>query len=142
MIRVKGDPKNQRVFIGLDRITRKHKKAIRDSSFDIGRKSRKDTRRNILTGRKTGVTYNVSGKVHQASAPGESPANMTRKLARSVDYDVRGHKQVEFGYKELYGEFLEEGTRYMDKRPNLRKVLDDNTQTFINYMVRSYRENS
>lgn len=138
MIRVKADPINKKAYIGIDNITRNHKKAIRNASFDIGKKSQNESRKNILTGKKTGRTYKIGGFVHRASAPGESPANITGSLAKSVDYDVRGHQQTEFGYKKLYGKFLEDGTVNMERRPNLQKVFDGNLQEYINLMVKHY----
>ena len=143
MIRVKADPKNKQVLFGLDNISEGHKVAIRDASFDIGRRNQLDIRKNIRLGRKSGRIYRVSGRVHRASAAGEAPASLSGNLARSAKYTVRGYHQVEFGYSGSahYGEFLELGTRKMKQRPNVRKVADDNAQTFINYMVRSFNEN-
>lgn len=143
MIRVKADPQNKRVYYQIDNLTKGHKKAIRNASFDIGRKNQSDIRKNILTGPKTGRLYRVSGRVHRASAEGESPANVTGRLAKSASYNVKGHRAVEFGYAASahYGGYLEDGTVKMKRRPNVAKVADDNAQTFINYMVRAYREN-
>lgn len=140
MIRVKADPKNKQVLFGLDNISKGHKRAIRTGAFDIGRRNQLDIRKNIKLGAKTGRAYRIGGKVHRASAAGEAPAQITGNLTRSATYNVRGHKQVEFGYGAAahYGEYLEDGTRHMKERPNIKRVADDNAQTFINYMVRAY----
>lgn len=137
-ILVKGDPQNKHVYFGIDKLTKKHKKAIRNASFDIGREIRRDARSAINNIGKTGRIYRIGGRVHQASAPGQEPANITGRLRDSIDFDVRSYKQVEFGYRELYGRFLEDGTRFIERRPNLRPVADNKTQRFINYMVRHY----
>lgn len=147
MISVKADPLAHRVYIDIEKITKKHKKAIRNAMFDIGQKNKVDIRNNMKrSSTKTGRIYTIRGRVHQSSAAGEAPANFSGKLARSVGYEVRGHRQVAFGYGEEYGLFLEKGTQkdgsvHIKPRTNLRKVMDQNTQTFINYMVRSFNEN-
>lgn len=139
MIRVKSDPQNKRVFFGIDNLSKRHKKAIRNASFEVGKIIQREGRNAILRGKKTGKTYKVGLRVHRASAPGESPANITGKLQRSIDYDVRGHRQMEYGYKALHGKFMEDGTRFIERRPNLRPLADNKAQTFINSMVRNYR---
>lgn len=138
MIRVKADPSNKSVYFQIDKMTKEHRKAIRNAAYDIGREIQRRVRRNILSRDKTGKKYRVGLNVHQASAPYEAPANLTGKLARSVDYDVRMSNQVEFGYKKLYGKFLEDGTINMKPRPNLRPVATGKSQQFINLMVKHY----
>lgn len=144
MITVKASPEAHKVIAEVKDIKRKHKKALRSAMHDIGRKSQKDVRKNIALGRKSGRLYKVGGRVHRSSAPGEAPAFLSGDLSRSVKYDVTGHKKTTFGYMEEYGFYLEKGTEkdgsdHILPRPNLQKVMDDNTQTFINYMVRAYR---
>lgn len=147
MIRVKADPLAHRVYFGIDNIKTTHKRAIRNAMFDIGLKNRSDIRNNMKrSSPKTGRIYTINGRVHQSSAPGEAPANFTGKLARSVGYTVRGYSEVTFGYGEEYGLYLEKGTEkdgsvHIKPRTNLKKVMDDNAQTFINYMVRSFNAN-
>ncbi|MGR3179836.1 MAG: hypothetical protein ACUZ8E_17490 [Candidatus Anammoxibacter sp.] len=144
-IRIKADPANKRIFFGLDRITATHKKAIRHAAFDIGREMQKDTRNSITSGKKTGRISKIKGRVHQASAPGEAPADLSGDLQKSVDYDVRSYKQVEFGYTINYGEYLEEGVKddmgnfRLAKRPNIVTVANNSVQKFINYMAAHYK---
>ncbi len=142
MIRVKSDPANKRAFISIEKAGNNHRRAIRNASFDIGRKNTLDIRKNIKMGRKSGRIYRIGGRVHRASAAGEAPASQSGRLLRSAGYEVRGTRQVSFGYKRSahYGEYLEDGTRKMKERPNVKRVHDANIQTFINYMVRSFNE--
>lgn len=138
MIRIKADHKNRKVYIGIDKATPKHRKAIRNASFDIGKSLQREVRSHINNIGKTGRTYKIGNRVHRASAPGEAPAKITGNLKRSVDYNVRGWREVEFGYKEFYGRFLELGTKKMEERPNLRPAADNKAQEFINGMVTHY----
>lgn len=138
--RVKQDPRNHKTFVEIDNITRKHKKAIRNAGFDIGKESSDNAKKAINNTGKTGRVYKYGNRVHRASAKGQAPANVTGKLRKSIDYSVHGYSKTEFGYKELYGKFLEDGTRFMGLRPNLQTVGAALSQKFINYMVAHFRK--
>lgn len=140
MMRVNQDPKNKKTFVDIENLTRKHKKAIRNANYDIGRESQNETRKSINNTGKTGKLYKIGNRVHRASSKGQAPANLSGKLKRSVDYSVRGHKQSEFGYKELYGKFLEDGTKNMGERPNIKTVGAKLSQAYINYIVEHFRK--
>lgn len=60
---------------------------------------------------------------HQASAPGESPANRTGTYRKSFDFNVRGAKELAVGVTAPYGGFLETGTSRMAPRPGLRNAV-------------------
>lgn len=140
MIRVKADHANKKVFFGIDNATDDHRYAIRNAAYEIGVISKRAARKRIADKNKNGKTYRIGSKVHRASAGDEAPALFTGNLHRSVDFDVRSWNQMELGYKILYGKFLEDGTKFMARRPNLRNVADDMTQEFINSMVRYFRK--
>lgn len=140
MIRVKSDVSNNKVYIGLSNSQLRHEGAIRNALFDIGRRLKRSAKIRINNVGRTGKEYTIGGLVHRASSPGQPPARITGKLARSIDYNVRGTREVEYGYQELYGKFLEKGTKHMDIRPNLKTVADDNAQTFINFLVAHMKE--
>jgi len=140
MLRVKADPKNKRTLYEIDNLTRKHKKAIRNAGFDIGQESKRETRKAINNTGKLGRLYRYGNTVHRASAKGQAPANRSGRLKNSVDYNVRGHRQVEFGYKELYGKFLEDGTKFMGERPNVKDVGAKLGHKFITYIIEHYRK--
>lgn len=76
-------------------------------------------KKEIKDGLKTGRIYHIRGRRHRASAPGETPANLSGNLRRSIGYEARGWNQMEFGADAEYAGFLEEGTRKMKKRPTL-----------------------
>lgn len=80
-----------------------------------------EARSRILTGAKTGRLYHRSNprRLHQASAPGQSPANDSGKLAASIEADV---DPKEFNLNLSAGaaaKELEYGTHKMAPRPFL-----------------------
>lgn len=73
---------------------------------------------------KTGRLYRRNGRIHQASAPGEHPANDTGFLIASIatETDENALKgSVNIGAE--YGKFLEYGTVKMAPRPFARPAL-------------------
>lgn len=95
---------------------------------------------------KTGRIYLIStksGKIkrHQASAPGQSHANITRTLTQSMNYKVNSPTQALFGYDTTtkYGKYLELGTRKMKPRPTLRNAMKAERKTNNNIMANSIK---
>lgn len=86
-----------------------------------------------FTGLKTGRFYRVSktGKLHQASAPGEAPAVETGNLSNTVAQGVSFPSPTEglISINAEYAALLEFGTLRMAARPYvtpaIRGVLDD-----------------
>ena len=101
------------------------KRGIRSGLFEIGIENKKHLRGLILDKNKNGRIYHIKGKLHQASAPGEAPANLSGKLQRSVDFNVRGSSEMAFGEKEFYGKFLEDGTRKIKPRPHVGRTVKE-----------------
>lgn len=68
---------------------------------------------------KHGRFYYRPGRIHRASAPGESPAIDFKKLVRSLDirYSRAGLFATIGTFGVKYGPFLEKGTRKMKARP-------------------------
>ncbi len=128
MIRIIVDKRNHKVMMIIKESEKIHKSAIHNALYEIGRENVKHTRKLIFNPPKTGRLYMIRGMLHQASAPGEPPANLTGKLRRSVDYVVRGSSQMEFGDKELYGKFLELGTTKIAPRHHLSKTVHDRSK--------------
>lgn len=95
---------------------------LRKALYDIGLDATRAAIDSINNSGRTGRVYRIRGNIHVASAPGEPPANLTGKLRRSLNYRVRGVDEVEWGSLISYGQFLEEGTRRMRKRPFLTPV--------------------
>ena len=138
MISIKTDHKSKRVLMTLENysLRRTHKFGIRDGFYEIGQENVKHTRKLILDPNKNGRIYLIKGKLHQASAPGEAPANLSGALEKSVDYHVRDY-EMEFGDKELYGKFLEGGTVKMLPRPHLGRTVNERGTENKNIMEKS-----
>lgn len=78
----------------------------------------------ILSPPKTGRIYRRKGAEHQASAPGEAPANDTGRLAGSIDAKYEPEKLTGIiGAHTDYAAYLEYGTSKMEPRPYMRPAL-------------------
>lgn len=82
---------------------------------DAGESTADTLRKGIMSPPKTGRRY---GR-HQASAPGEYPANKSGDLASGIRTRISSD-EAETGTTDMHGFYLREGTRYM--RP--RKMSD------------------
>lgn len=127
------------------RIERANRQAIRRSFFDMGTTLKKQAQSNIIDGAKTGRVYLIRRggrrRRHQASAPGESPANMTGALRRGIGYKIQGSDRLEWGYsdKTPYGLWLEEGTPKMEPRPNIIPLSESIHKDARKYYFNSLR---
>ena len=134
---------NRQVFIRLNGMGRDISKAIHDSLFEVGKENVNHVKKLMLE-RKTGRTYKINGRDHQASSPFvEAPAILSGDLLRSLDYEVRGSSEMEFGdtsmkNKAPYGKFLEEGTKNKDgsvrmkKRPHISRTVQEKYKDTFN----------
>lgn len=80
-----------------------------------------------------GVTYN-----HRASAPGESPANLTGALRKSLDYKVSGAREMrwEAGNTTVdYAADLEFGTDKIKPRPYMERAIKENRRNIGNHFL-------
>ena len=97
----------------------------------------------IRNGPRTGRVYTFRGRKHQASAPGEVPANRTGKLAKSVGYKATGHHTLVFGEEAEYAGWLENGTKKMKPRPHLQVAVNEmqtvTMQTLIKFIDEAYK---
>lgn len=141
-ISIRADHRSKKILFDIGMINETHKKAIKNALYETGKHLAKETVKNIETGIKSGRTYTIRGSLHQASAAGQAPADLTGTLKRSVDYITRGAKHVEFGYKANYGKFLENGTKYMKERPNLATVSDKETSFLIRSLKSHFKSGS
>lgn len=86
---------------------------------------------------KTGRIYirkNKGGarRKHQASAPGQSPANRTGKYRKAIGFNVRkGASELVFGNSAEYAGFLELGTSRMKPRPGLGNAVKSSERDII-----------
>lgn len=141
MIRIKEDRKNSYVYMQIERTPLIFQKGIKNALHEIGSENVFQLRRFIHLPPKSGRLYFFRGRIHRASAPGESPANMTGRLSRTTDYKVRmgGSPQVEFGDTAFYGEYLELGTRNMDPRPHVIRTVKKKERDNYNSLERSVK---
>ena len=124
---------NDAVFLrieGLDKLT---KRGIRQARFKIGHGLIGSASREILKGPKTGRVYIRRDKIgrrrrHVSSAPGETHANRSGTLRRSLSFQLRGSHSMEFGYgvssvKDApdYDGFVGFGTTNVESPPSLFK---------------------
>jgi HK97 gp10 family phage protein len=79
-------------------------------------KMAKEMKNSILSGAKSGRQYYVNGARHTASAPGQSPANVTGELVRSIKVTKERNKST-INITKNYAIFLEFGTSKMRPRP-------------------------
>ena len=70
----------------------------------------------IMSGEKSGRIYTRKSSVHQASAPGESPANDLGDLVNSISTEI-GDKSAEITVDGGSAAYLEFGTHDIEPRP-------------------------
>ena len=74
----------------------------------------------IVSGPHTGRVYRRRGGLHQASAPGEFPANETGRLLSSLRTNTTANEAI-IGTNTYYAHWLRNGSRRMQRR----KMSDD-----------------
>lgn len=96
--------------------------------------------RKIKNPPKTGRIYTIRGVVHQASAPGEPPADDTGALAASgqVQHDVE-EASSRVLFTAAHAPALELGTERMEARPYLRPSLAEEADNIRGYVGREIR---
>lgn len=134
MIKVKTGSDNEKTMKFLYELPVDLTKAIRQGFYTSGKQLVADLNKDMKAP-KSGRTYKVyrgvSGKLkkpklHVASAPSETPAIITGKFRKSVDFAVRGNRTLEFGANESapeYAEFLEKGTSKMQAREPFKRTV-------------------
>ena len=116
------------------------KRAMRQGWFKVGDKLIKTASKEMQAKNKTGRIYKYKGRKHRASAAGQSAANRSGHLRKSLGYKIKGHTQLEFGAKADYAAFLELGTYKMRPRPTLKNSIDvneGNTATILQNELRN-----
>lgn len=77
----------------------------------------KKIKKSINSGTKSGEQYTRGNKIHQASAPGEAPANDSGKLASSVKAKKVKKNHYEVDITAVYSVALEFGNSRVQARP-------------------------
>lgn len=118
-VTIREDRRNRQVIVTIQNATYRIRQGLRKAHAEVGKENVRYLRKIIKDRNKTGRIYMIRGRRHQASAPGEPPANLSGDLARSAHYRAYGWERMEFGDRVLYGKYLEKGTRFMAARPHL-----------------------
>lgn len=115
----------QEIKINADFSSEKVRKGITDGLMAIALMAQGEAQKSILKGPKTGKIYKRGKKMHQASAPGEAPANDFGFLASQINCDVDEKNMVANLHSSApYSASLEYGTRHIAARPFLRPAVD------------------
>lgn len=143
---------NDKVFARIQGVAKLTRRGSRQAMYKIGQGLRREASNEILHGSKTGVVYRIRSRSgrrrrHQSSAPGESHANQSGALRRSLSFQLRGASEIEFGYgvssgREApdYARFVEFGTARMKSRPSLRNALRAERTNIIQHLEREILE--
>lgn len=140
-----------RVFAQIEELTEIYREALFDAWHDSGLDLVREARRQVREEPKTGRVYRVSigGRVrhHQASAPGESHANLTGRLESSISYTVTGWPMMEFGYgadnlrdAPEYARPVELGSSRMDPRPTLENAIRASDRDIVRNFVSAFEK--
>ena len=139
MIHIKNDFRNRKTFISIDKATHNVREGLRDALTEIGKENVRHTQRLIKEPPKTGRFYLFRGRLHQASAPGQSPANRSGKLLKSVRYRTHNWDSMEFGDHVPYGKYLELGTHKMEPRPHLGRTVRQKRRDTYNALLNAVK---
>ncbi len=129
---------NKRHLVTLARTEELVRRSIRQAWFELGKNLKAEANQEILRKPKSGRVYVIRGPAgrlrrHRASAPGETHANLSGRLRKSISWKVFGEDSMVFGYgvsttvknkSPRYDKFVEFGTRNMDPRPSLENAID------------------
>lgn len=121
----------QRALRSLRRAPQNFKLGVRDAAHMAGRILVRTAAQGILNKSKSGRLYGS----HQASAPGEYPANLTGRHLKSIDYRFSGNT-LRFGAGAPHSAYLEYGTSKMLPRPTIAAADRDAGPTVRNVLIR------
>jgi len=151
------DLRNKRVFTDISNILGNTRRSIRQGFFKLGHDLKRTASKEILRKPKSGRTYFIrtrSGRLrrHVASAPGETHANITGAVRRSIGFQIHGSLSMDFGYGVKpntrgpgrvaldRGEWLEFGTSGMKARPSLLNAINATTRNAENYFDNEFKK--
>jgi len=120
---------------------------MRKAFHAIGKDYRVMAKQSIIDPPKTGIKYRESRRnrtvfIHQASAPGQAPANLTGALRKSITTKISSPHSMRFeagGGKVDYAKKLEEGIR-IAKRPYMIPAMKANRQNAIQHFEREIKK--
>ena len=111
-------------------ITGTIERGVKNAAYEIGRETEKESKRLIQSGTRSGRIYKIRGATHQASAPGESPAEFSGELSKSIKYNVKGTDEIKLTATTPYAAKLELGPKDEPEkaRPYLSRAFENRTQ--------------
>jgi hypothetical protein len=134
-VKIIGSDGNQKAYESAGNIAANTKFGIEKAFYFIGKDLIGEFNRQVLAKNKTGNLYIVRrGKTrrrHIASAPGETPANISGAYRKGIGFKVDGANQLVFGNSTEHASYLENGTRFMKKRPGLGNTVKSSERTII-----------
>lgn len=140
------DRNSRQAILRIRNLRKLTRSGVEFAAFTSGKGLVKATSAEILRKPKGGRTYIRTDRAgrrrrHIASAPGETHANMSGTLRRSLGFKVNP-SQLEFGYgvqsndAPEYAGFVEFGTRRMKARPSLQNGIKSQRRNFQNNFER------
>lgn len=140
------DRKSRKVIHKIENLRDLTKSGVEFAAYTSSKGLMKTINAEILHKPKGGRVYVVRSATgrrrrHRASAPGETHANLTGKLRKSLGFKVNPN-QLEYGYgvekndAPDYAESVEFGTKNMAARPSLQNGLKSERRNFQNNFER------
>lgn len=157
MFRIIKDPENEKVMMANAALPNHITKGIRMGAYISGKQLVENLRKDMKL-KKSGRTYKVyvgvsgalkKARLHTASAPSETPAVISGKFRKSIDFLVRGNRTLEFGsgnegIAKEYAKVLELGSSKMAARKplgrtvkKLEKQVKSNIEIEINKQIKA-----
>lgn len=102
-VKFKAARENVAAYREIEGIEEGTRRAIRQTWFRLGVDLRREAKKQIIKAPKSGRVYFIrqrGGRIrrHVASAPGETHANLSGALQRSISWKVNGTESMDFGY--------------------------------------------
>jgi hypothetical protein len=111
------------------------KLGARGGLFLVGNMLKQEFIKQVLARPKSGRLYRIAGRLHRASAEGETPANLTGNYRKSIGFNVSGWDELEFGNSAYYAGWLENGTARMGARKGLLNSINAIKQNKIGGII-------
>lgn len=147
--KMKIDSSSRKVLVKATNLKKLTRRSIRHGWFALAKDLKLTANTEILRRPKGGRVYIITGpsgrrRRHISSAPGETHANLSGKLRRSLGWTVRGHSGMEFGYgvdktAPEYPEFVEFGTNRMKPRPSLQNAIRETNRNSTQYFTERFK---
>ena len=146
--------KSRKVIVKMENLSQLTNQSMRQAWFRVGKDLIKTAKTHILASDKAGILYGVvrrGGKkrlvklrsglpTHRASAPGQPPANLNSDLRKSLDFKIRGTRQLTFSANTPYARRLELGGGAIAKRPYLIRSAKDNLRNIERHFQTELRK--